>query len=101
MRSKYIAAAVGVSAGLSAYLPSFVCPGAACTSCFGCVGAGGAALSAVLAGVITRRRTVRLPPTGRQASGDHAPCDATNHQPRGRRTELELPIEYTDLRRNI
>jgi hypothetical protein len=99
MRSKYIAAAVGVSAGLSAYLPSFVCPGAACSSCFACVGAGGAAVSALLVGMITRGRAARLRPTGRQPAGVEAPCDTSARQALGRRERLELPIKYTDLGR--
>ena len=65
MRAKFIAAAVGMSAGLSAYLPSFVCAGGACTSCFACVGAGGAAASALVVGMITRRRAA----PSRQESG--------------------------------
>lgn len=53
-RPKVIAAALGVSAGLSPYLPSVVCPGGACSSCFACVGAGGAAVSALLVGLVVR-----------------------------------------------
>lgn len=54
-RSSVVAGVVGVSAGLSAYLPTFVCPGAACSSCFACVGAGGAAASALIVGFVSRR----------------------------------------------
>ena len=93
MRTRFIAAAVGVSAGLSAYLPSFVCAGGACTSCFACVGAGGAALSAVLAGLITRGRTARFRPAGSHPPGADAPCDATGHRPRDRREKLDVTIE--------
>ena len=54
-RRSVIAGVMGVSAGLVPYLPSVICPGAACTSCFACVGAAGAAVSAVVAGLVTRR----------------------------------------------
>lgn len=54
-QASVVAGVVGVSAGLSAYLPSFVCPGLACSSCFACVGAGGAAASALIVGFISRR----------------------------------------------
>lgn len=54
-RVKIVAGLVGVSAGLSAYLPSFVCAGAPCSSCFACVGAGGAAASALIVGFVSRR----------------------------------------------
>jgi len=50
-----MAGVVGVSAGLSAYLPSFVCSGAPCSSCLACVGAGGAAASALIVGFVARR----------------------------------------------
>jgi len=50
-----MAGVVGVSAGLSAYLPSFVCSGAPCSSCLACVGAGGAAASALIVGFVSRR----------------------------------------------
>jgi hypothetical protein len=54
-RVNIVAGLVGVSAGLSAYLPSFVCAGAPCSSCFACVGAGGAAASALIVGFISRK----------------------------------------------
>ena len=54
-RASVVAGVVGVSAGLSAYLPSFVCSGAPCSSCLACVGAGGAAASALIVGFISRR----------------------------------------------
>ena len=54
-RASFVAGLVGVSAGLSAYLPSFVCSGAPCSSCLACVGAGGAAASALIVGVVSRR----------------------------------------------
>ena len=54
-RANFVAGLVGVSAGLSAYVPSFVCSGAPCSSCFACVGAGGAAASALIVGVVSRR----------------------------------------------
>ena len=54
-RASFVAGLVGVSAGLSAYLPSFVCTGAPCSSCFACVGAGGAAASALIVGFVSRR----------------------------------------------
>ena len=54
-RDSIVAGGVGVSAGLSAYLPSFVCSGVPCSSCFACVGAGGAAASALIVGFVSRR----------------------------------------------
>jgi hypothetical protein len=54
-RANFVAGLVGVSAGLSAYVPSFVCSGAPCSSCFACVGAGGAAASALIVGFISRK----------------------------------------------
>jgi hypothetical protein len=54
-RVNIVAGLVGVSAGLSAYLPSFVCAGAPCSSCFACVGAGGAAASALIVGFVSRK----------------------------------------------
>ncbi len=54
-RANVAAGVVGVSAGLSAYLPPFVCSGAPCSSCFACVGAGGAAASALVVGFVSRR----------------------------------------------
>ena len=53
-RANVMAGVVGVSAGLSAYLPSFVCSGAPCSSCLACVGAGGAAASALIVGFVSR-----------------------------------------------
>jgi len=54
-RASVVAGVVGVSAGLSAYLPGFVCSGAPCSSCFACVGAGGAAASALIVGFVSRK----------------------------------------------
>ena len=54
-RANVMAGVVGVSAGLSAYLPSFVCSGAPCSSCLACVGTGGAAASALIVGFVSRR----------------------------------------------
>ena len=54
-RASFVAGMVGVSAGLSAYVPSFVCSGAPCSSCLACVGAGGAAASALIVGFVSRR----------------------------------------------
>jgi len=54
-RANLVAGMVGVTAGLSAYVPSFVCSGAPCSSCFACVGAGGAAASALIVGFVSRR----------------------------------------------
>ena len=54
-RANVVAGVVGVGAGLSAYLPGFICPGVSCSSCFACVGAGGAAVSALLVGFVSRR----------------------------------------------
>jgi hypothetical protein len=36
-------------------MSSVVCPGIACTSCFACVGAGGAAASALVIGFVSRK----------------------------------------------
>ena len=60
-RASVVAAVVGVSAGLSPYLSSFVCTGVPCTSCFACVGAGGAAASALIVGFVSRRIGKRSP----------------------------------------
>lgn len=54
-RANFVAGLVGVSAGLSAYVPSFVCSGAPCSSCFACVGAGGAAASALIVGFVSKK----------------------------------------------
>jgi hypothetical protein len=54
-RANLVAGMVGVTAGLSAYVPSFVCSGAPCSSCFACVGAGGAAASALIVGFVSRK----------------------------------------------
>jgi len=61
-RVSIVAGLVGASAGLSAYLPSFVCSGAPCSSCFACVGAGGAAASALVVGFVSRRFRTRCRP---------------------------------------
>jgi len=53
-RLSVVAGIAGVTAGLAPYLPTVVCPGVACTSCFACVGAGGAAASAILVGLVSR-----------------------------------------------
>ena len=63
-QASVVAGVVGVSAGLSAYLPFFVCPGAACSSCFACVGAGGAAASALIVGFVSRRFGTNAPREG-------------------------------------
>jgi hypothetical protein len=99
MRATYVAAAVGVSAGLSAYLPSFVCAGGACSSCFACVGAGGAAVSALLVGMITRGRTARPRPTDHHQPGAERPFGVTTRKSRGRCSQIELPTGFTDLGR--
>ena len=54
-RLSLVAGVMGVSAGLAPYLPTVICPGVACTSCFACVGAGGAAASALVVGLISRK----------------------------------------------
>ena len=58
-QARVVAGVVGASAGASAYLPTFICSGAPCTSCFACVGAGGAAASALLVGFVSRRLSTR------------------------------------------
>jgi hypothetical protein len=70
-RANVVAGVVGVGAGLSAYLPSFICPGLACSSCFACVGAGGAAVSAFLVGFVSRR-------VGAKARSDGGGTEATS-----------------------
>lgn len=101
MRAKFIAAAVGVSAGLSASLPSFVCAGGACSSCFACVGAGGAVVSALLVGLVSRGRTARGGAARRPPTGPTSSCDATAMQPRSRRDQLDLPVQYSELGRKL
>lgn len=54
-RASVVASVIGVSAGLSASLPSFVCSGPPCSSCFACAGAGIAAASALIVGFASRR----------------------------------------------
>ena len=54
-QANVFAGLVGVGAGLSAYLPNVICPGLPCSSCFACVGAGGAAASALVVGFVSRR----------------------------------------------
>jgi len=54
-RLSIVAGVAGISAGLAPYLPTVVCPGVACTSCFACVGAGGAAVSALVVGLVSRK----------------------------------------------
>ena len=58
-QARVVAGVVGASAGVSTYLPTFICSGAPCTSCFACVGAGGAAASALLVGFVSRRLGAR------------------------------------------
>lgn len=69
-RLSLVAGVMGVSAGLAPYLPTVVCPGVACTSCFACVGAGGAAASALVVGMISRK-------FGKPASSREEPETAT------------------------
>jgi hypothetical protein len=54
-RRSIITAVMGVSAGLAPYLPTAVCPGGACASCFACLGTGAAVATALVTGVIVRR----------------------------------------------
>lgn len=54
-RHSVVAGVAGVAAGLAPALSSVVCPGIACTSCFACVGAGGAAASALVVGLFSRK----------------------------------------------
>jgi len=60
-RLRIVAGVAGVTAGLAPYLPTVVCPGVACTSCFACVGAGGAAASALIVGLVSRKLGRRNP----------------------------------------
>lgn len=64
-RLSIVAGVAGISAGLTPYLPTLVCPGVACTSCFACIGAGGAAASALLLGLLGGR--IRNRETGEAA----------------------------------
>ena len=66
-RLSIAAGVAGVSAGLAPYLPTVVCAGGACTSCFACIGAGGAAASALLVGVISRKMKKNRPADGDRA----------------------------------
>jgi hypothetical protein len=58
-RASVVATVVGASAGLSAYLPSITCAGAPCPSCLACLGAGGAAFSALAVGFVSHRIGLR------------------------------------------
>ena len=69
-RLSLVAGVMGVSAGLAPYLPTVVCPGVVCTSCFACVGAGGAAASALVVGLISRK-------FGKPSSSKDEPLTAT------------------------
>jgi hypothetical protein len=99
MRAKVLAAAVGVSAGLSASLPSFVCTGAPCSSCFACVGAGGAVVSALLVGLVTRSRAARFEAARRPPSEAAPDCDATTRHPRVHCDQLDSVIQIPAHRR--
>jgi len=68
-RLSLVAGVMGVSAGLAPYLPTVICPGVACASCFACVGAGGAAASALVVGLISRK-------FGKPSSGGDEPATA-------------------------
>jgi hypothetical protein len=50
-----VTAVMGVSAGLAPYLPTVVCPGGACASCFACIGSGAAMATALVTGFIARK----------------------------------------------
>jgi hypothetical protein len=71
-RLSIVAGVAGVSAGLAPYLPTVVCPGGACTSCFACIGAGGAAASALIVAFITGKL--------RSRSDEHGGESTTNRQ---------------------
>ena len=49
----------GVAAGMGAILPSTLCAGGACASCFACVGVGGVVASIAAARVVLGRRSER------------------------------------------
>jgi len=40
LRSKFVSAALGATGGMAGLLSLSGCPGGACSSCFGCAGAG-------------------------------------------------------------
>lgn len=67
-RLSIVAGVAGVSAGLAPYLPTVVCPGGACTSCFACIGAGGAAASALIVGFVSRKLRSRSDEHGGEAT---------------------------------
>jgi hypothetical protein len=54
-RRSVVAGVAGLTAGLAPYLPTVVCPGISCASCFACVGVGGAAASALVVGLVSRK----------------------------------------------
>ena len=66
-RLSVVAGLAGVSAGLAPYLPTFICAGVPCTSCFACVGAGGAAASALIMGLVSKRMGKPAPGGGGSA----------------------------------
>jgi len=70
-RLSVVAGLAGVSAGLAPYLPTIACPGVVCSSCFACVGAGGAAASALVVGLISRRFGKSAPD-----KDEHSPAEA-------------------------
>lgn len=75
-RFSIAAGVAGISAGLVPYLPTVVCPGVGCTSCFACFGAGGAAASALVIGFVARRygsREDRRDKGTESAAGGDAP----------------------------
>ena len=77
-RLSLVAGLAGVSAGLMPYLPTLVCPGVACSSCFACVGAGGAAASALVVGIVSRRFGKTLPNEKQPSAAIPQEVDTTN-----------------------
>ena len=69
-RLSIAAGVLGVSAGLAPYLPTVVCPGAGARRASHAVGAGGAAASALVVGLISRK-------FGKPSSSKDEPVTAT------------------------
>ena len=68
----------GLTAGVGAMLPSTVCPGGSCASCFACVGVGGVVVSIVAARYVFGRPVAR-PARGSSATSDRQVAVPTTH----------------------
>lgn len=65
----------GLTAGVGAMLPTMMCAGGACSSCFACVGVGGLVVSVVAARAVFGRRPERA--AGRPGRYDAPPVTAS------------------------